>query len=133
MGIGQRTTDALEADPAGHLLHEVDLPIEIGAEGGHGRLQRVVGFLGARNLDPQRRECIPDVFGVEGGAEHRVHSTRAQRDARPQDRRGVHVGHVGRDARTGHLDEQLQRAFGIARDRIGVDAPLEARSIRCAA
>ena len=37
VGVGQRAADAVEADAARHLLDQVDLAVEVGAERGHDR------------------------------------------------------------------------------------------------
>ena len=57
-----------------------------------------------------------------------VDPARAHADALTFDRLRIHVFTVGRDARAGDVDEELHRPLGVARDRVGVDATLEARA-----
>ena len=114
MGVGQRAADVVETDAPRHLLDEVDLPVEIGAERRRRRVQHspalTVGTGRRVELDAERRERVPHVFGVEEGAEHRVDATRAHLDARSFERCRILVTLLGRDVRTGHFDQQLHRA-----------------------
>ena len=81
-GVGQRAPDAVEANAAGHLLDEVDLAVEVGAEGGDDRDDGVAGVAGrgcvifrralSSSMPSGARPRSPHVFGVEGGAEHRI-------------------------------------------------------------
>ena len=136
VGVGQRAADAVEADAARDLLDQVDLAVEVGAEGGddrdhvvagRARLERVevVGV----ELDAERRQRSPHVLGVEVGAEHRVHPAGPQADAGALDRRRVDVDGVGRDLRARRPRRAApwpaRRCAAIA---VGVDAPLEARA-----
>ena len=78
VGVGQRAPDAVEADAPRHLLHQVDLAVEVGAEGRHDRDDGVArGAVGrpssASSSMPSGASDVPHVFVVEVGAEHRVH------------------------------------------------------------
>ena len=134
MGVGERAADPIEADAPRHLLDQVDLTVEVGAERRHDRNDGVavatasLVFGGSVELDAQRRQRVPDVFRIERGAEHRVHVRRTQGDALTLDGTRVHVDRVGCDLRVGHLHEELHRPLGTAGDRVGIDAALEART-----
>ncbi len=129
VGVGQRATDPVETDAPRHFLHQVDLAVEVGAEGGNHRDNGVgVVGLGILEFDPERGQRGPDVFVVEAGAEHRVHPAGPQADALAFDRRRIHVSDVGGDLCAGHLHQQLHRPLGVALDRIGIEATLEARA-----
>jgi hypothetical protein len=117
--------DAIEADAARHLLDQVDLTFEIGPEGGRGR-DEGVAVAPVVEIDAERRQRVPHFFGVERGAEHVIDAARAHPDPLGLDRVRVHVLALGCDLRTGDVGEQLHRPLGIPRDRIRVDAALEA-------
>ena len=117
----------VEPDAPRHLFDEVDLTLEVGAERGRDRDRRVAVATVAE-LDAERRQRVPHLFGVETGAEHVVHPGRAHADALPFDRHRIHVFTLGCDPRARDLGEQLHRTLGVARDRVGIDATLEARA-----
>ena len=94
---------------------------------GHRRDQRVA-VATIVELDTERRQRVPHFLGVELGPEHVVDAARAHGDALTFDGLRIHVFALGRHAPTGYLFEELHRALGVARDRVGVDATLEARA-----
>ena len=106
-GRRDRAPDVLQSVTARHLLHEVDLALEVGApRGAHGN--RGVGVGARLHLDAERREQLAHGGGVEFGAEDGVDACGAHRDSGSLDRLGIDidcgVGCVGRSDGAQPLD-----------------------------
>ena len=125
LGLRNCATDGVEADATRHFLDEVDLAFEVGAERGRHRFD-VVGA--ATDVDAEWTQGVEHFNVGERCAKHAVHLRSAHVDARPRDRMRVLVDKLRRDARVGHLDEQLHRPGRRTRNRVGVDTALEART-----
>ena len=76
-GFGTVRPIDVEADAARHLLDQVDLPLEVRAEGGR-RGDQVVGR--PLDVDPERHQGVGDLAVAELRAEHGVHLRCAQPD-----------------------------------------------------
>ena len=114
VGVGQRAADAVEADAARHLLDEVDLAVEVGAE--RRRRSRSTSSPSSSHRASASSSSMPSGASEShtSSASRSVPSTAFTRLVRRRmrgalDRRRVHVDRVGRDLRAGHLDEQLHR------------------------
>ncbi|MFN8036056.1 MAG: hypothetical protein U0V73_08985 [Acidimicrobiia bacterium] len=119
---GQRPRDLVVPDAPRDLLDEIDLAFEVGPEGRHDRVEPAVPGV---ELDAERFERRAHRRIVEVGAEQRVDARGAHRDARPADRRGVHVERALRRRRVRDLDEELHRAIGRRGHAVRVRPALE--------
>ncbi len=112
------------AEVAGHLLDHVDLGGGVGPEAGDRDVQLDIGVL-ALHAEPDGREQVADLGGLEVGAQHGVHPGGAQLHPGRAGQVAPGVDHVGGELRAGRR-QQLGEAAGGQLGDLGVGPPLEA-------